>query len=115
MRCDGAKVCSKWCSGRVGALLCNGRAALLLSHPAERSEAAPFVCGGTSQRGPSPITGRPGRSGFRAAIVRQSRLGLLLAMLTSLCIRCPPTIDRRKLSCIVPEDDFLPRSSYVTR
>lgn len=114
MRCDGAKAC-RWCSGRVGALVCNGRAALLLSHPPERSEATPFVCGGTSQRGPSPITGRPGRAGFRAATVRQSRLGLLLAMQTKHRIRWPPTIDMEKLSCIVLEDDFLPRSFLVTR
>lgn len=67
MRCDGAKVC-RWCGAAAESVLCSALvAALVLSHPPERSEATPFVCGGTSQRGTPPISRRPGRAGFRAA------------------------------------------------
>lgn len=72
MRCDGPRPADGTAAESV--VLCSARpwAALVekpwsFLYPPGRSEAAPLVCGGTSQRGPSPITGRPGRAGFRAA------------------------------------------------
>lgn len=47
-------------------------------------------------------------------IVRQRRLGLLLAVRTKYRIRRLRTIDREIMSCIVPEDVSLARSFLVT-